>query len=167
MRFIEYNGSTGDFVRVLVSAGSGGLDAPSALFFAEFNLFVASQGTNEILLYDDESGASLGAFVSAGSGGLDTPTCIDFGFDDGANMFVCSFGTDEILRFNRKTGAFLGVFIPSGDGSLDGPVYIAFKEKSTGNSSCALAAPETKPNLAIILLFAPILFVAVRRMTRS
>jgi hypothetical protein len=164
---LEYNGNTGDFVRTFVTAGSGGLDNPSAIFIIPGTLFVASLNTDEILSYSASDGSFQGVFVSAGSGGLDDPTCIDFGFEAGANMFVCSFETDEILQYSRFTGEFIGVFVPSGSGSLDGPTFIAFKEKKGSNSNCSIAGPETKAALPLILLFAPILFVAVRRIVRA
>lgn len=85
-------------------------------------------------------------------------------------MFVCSFETDEILQYSRFDGSFIGVFVPPGDGSLDGPVYIAFKDKKkNSSSSCSIAATgaDTKSALPFILLFAPIAFVAVRRMVRA
>ena len=166
---IEYDGNTGDFVRVLVTAGSGGLSGASALFFIPDNLLVTSGDTNEILSYNPSTGDFQGAFVSAGSGGLDNPQCLDFGFDGASNMFVCSYETDEILQYSRLDGHFIGVFVPSGGGSLDGPVHISFKEKKHGSSSCSIAAAGEGPQSALpfILLFAPVLFVAVRRIVRA
>lgn len=169
---IEYNGNTGEFVRTIVTSGSGGLSGATALFFIPGNLLVASSDTDEILSYNPSTGAFQGAFVSAGSGGLDNPQCIDFGFEAGANMFVCSFETDEILQYSRFDGSFLGTFVPSGDGSLDGPVYIAFKDKTgenNGSSSCSIAAAgaDTNSALPFILLFAPIAFVAIRRIVKA
>ncbi len=85
-------------------------------------------------------------------------------------MFVCSFETDEILQYSRFDGSFLGVFVPSGNGSLDGPTYIAFKDKKGGgSSSCSIAAAGADNNSALpfILLFAPIAFVAIRRLARA
>jgi hypothetical protein len=121
------------------------------------------------LSYNPKTGDFQGAFVSAGSGGLDTPACIDFGFDEASNMFVCSFGSDEILRYSRLDGHFIGTFVPAGAGTLDGPTAIVFKEKKHHHgSSCSLAAAGTSSSaLPFILLFAPILFVAVRRIARA
>ena len=84
-------------------------------------------------------------------------------------MFVCSFETDEILQYSRLDGHFIGAFVPAGSGSLDGPTAIVFKEKHNGSSSCSLAAAGTGTKAAIpaLILFAPILFVALRRKLRA
>ncbi len=83
-------------------------------------LFVSSNGSDEVLRYDPQTGVFQDFFISAGSGGLDQPHGILERCND---LLVCSFGTDSVLRFDRTTGAFLDVFIDSSSG-LNNPVYI-------------------------------------------
>src|SRR5580765_4484088 len=59
---------------VFVPSGSGGLLSPTGLTFGrDFNLYVASQSTGEVLLYEGRTAAFLGTFVPSGSGGLFSP----------------------------------------------------------------------------------------------
>jgi WD40 repeat protein len=70
----KYNGLTGASIGDFIASGSGGLAGPMGLAFgADGNLYVASQGTNEILRYNGSTGAPLGALVTTGSGGLNSP----------------------------------------------------------------------------------------------
>ena len=72
---LEYNGTTGAFVTAFVGAGSGGLALPIGLVFGpNGNLFVSSDGTDQVLEYNGTTGAFVTAFVGAGSGGLGFPT---------------------------------------------------------------------------------------------
>jgi len=63
-----------------IPSGSGGLDKPTDMTLGpDGRLYVASQETDEVLVYDQLSGAFLGDFVSAGSDGLDGPKGLAFG----------------------------------------------------------------------------------------
>jgi hypothetical protein len=42
------------------------------------NLFVSSEGSNQVLEYNDTTGAFITAFVAAGSGGLSGPNFLTF-----------------------------------------------------------------------------------------
>lgn len=56
----RYDPTSGAFVDTFVAAGSGGLDFPGDLAFSLYgDLYVASSGTNEILVYDGTSGDFL------------------------------------------------------------------------------------------------------------
>ena len=71
--------SSGNFVRQIVSAGSGGLGTPSCLTIGpDGDIYICSSDTNEVLKYDGESGAFLNVFVEAAAGGLNQPVSLVF-----------------------------------------------------------------------------------------
>jgi hypothetical protein len=71
---LKYDGRTGAFLSVFVSAGSGGLIFPQGLAFGpDGNLYAASEGSGQVLKYDGHTGAFLSIFVPAASGGLAAP----------------------------------------------------------------------------------------------
>jgi DNA-binding beta-propeller fold protein YncE len=102
-----YDGLDGTF------AGSDGLSFPRGLAFGpDGNLYVASEGTNNILKYHGTTGAFLSEFIPAGAGsepfeeGLGAPKGIAFGPD--GNLYVASNGSPNALfKFNGTTGAFI------------------------------------------------------------
>src|SRR5262249_56446327 len=121
----RYNGQTGAFIDVFVSARSGGLDAPTGLVFgAGGDLYVNSRGANAVLRYHRDTGEFVGTFVPAGSGGLDQPEVSVFGPD--GNLYVSSRGTDSVLRYRRDTGAFIDAFVPSRSHGLNDPFGFVF-----------------------------------------
>lgn len=121
-RFDEADGS---FIDVMVSAGSGGLNAPHGLAFGpDRNLYVGSAGNDRILRYNGETGAFIDTFVTNGSGGLDYPAGILFGPD--GHLYVASQFSDEILRYHGLTGAFIDAFVAAGSGGLDDPSVPVF-----------------------------------------
>ncbi len=71
---LEYDGDSGAFRRIFVSAtDNGGLDQPRGIAFKQDgNLLVASFGSNEVLEYDGATGAALGRWARAG-----TPTILN------------------------------------------------------------------------------------------
>jgi DNA-binding beta-propeller fold protein YncE len=76
---LEYNGTTGAFVKTFVPTGSGGLNSPLGLVFGpNGNLFVSSRATNSVLEYNGTTGAFVTDFVPPGSGGLFFPTYLVF-----------------------------------------------------------------------------------------
>jgi len=105
----KINASTGADMGVFVSAGSGGLDRPTALTFGpNGNLFATSQNTNSVIQYNGATGALVGAFVTSGSGGLTTPRGLVFNYD--GNLLVTSFATSQVLEYDGTSGAFIGQF---------------------------------------------------------
>jgi hypothetical protein len=69
---MRYDGTTGAFEGVFVTAGSGGLNEAEGMAFGpNGNLFVASELGNAVLEYNGTTGAFVGEFVAADSGGLD------------------------------------------------------------------------------------------------
>ena len=60
---LRYNGNTGAFIDVFVSAGSGGLAAPIGLVFGpDGNLYVTSGDTNQVLRYEGVPSPTVGGF---------------------------------------------------------------------------------------------------------
>jgi len=54
----RYNETNGVFLNVMISAGSGGLNAPHGLAFGpDRNLYVGSALSDEVLRYNGETGA--------------------------------------------------------------------------------------------------------------
>lgn len=114
-RIVEYD-RAGNLVRVLVSAGSGGLVYPSALAIApDGSLLVADRDANGVLRYGIDTGAFLGAFVQPESGGLMRPHGMAIG--PSGNLFV---STDHagVIEYDGMTGAHVRQFIEHGAGEL-------------------------------------------------
>ena len=73
---LEYNGTTGAFVKTFASGG--GLNSPNGLVFGpNGDLFVSSQLSNEVREYNGTTGAFVKSFASGG--GLSGPTYLTFG----------------------------------------------------------------------------------------
>jgi hypothetical protein len=119
---LQYNATSGAFVGVFVTAGSGVLTAPGGMTFGpDGNLYVTS-GPNSVLRYSGTTGAFLGVFVAAGSGGLSAPSNIAFD-PSGACLYVASSGSNQVLKYNGQTGAFVGV---EARGGLSSPRDVKF-----------------------------------------
>jgi DNA-binding beta-propeller fold protein YncE len=116
---------TGSFIQALVPSGAGGLVNPEGMVFHDGALYVASQGTSEILQYSASTGQFLGSFVPAGAGGLSLPSGLAFGPD--GNLYVASQASDSILGFDGNTGAFLGTSVAGGTGGLSAPADLLFE----------------------------------------
>jgi tetratricopeptide (TPR) repeat protein len=84
----------------------------------DWELFVSSYNTNEVLCFDGATQRFLGSFAAKE---LQNPQGIAFGLD--GNLYVTSF-TNQVLRFDSRTGKFLDVF--ASGGGLTHPVEIAF-----------------------------------------
>ncbi len=114
-RVKRFDGTTGDAYDGMdgTFAGSDGLSFPRGLAFGpDGNLYVASEGTNNILKFNGTSGAFIGEFVAAGAGsepfedGLAAPKGIAFGPD--GHLYVASNGAPNALfKFDGTTGAFI------------------------------------------------------------
>ncbi len=111
---IEFNATTGGFIKVFAT-GSGGFE--DLTFGPDNNLYVASYGDNTVYSYNGITGAALGAFVSGGH--LDNPYGLTF--DPAGNLDVTSRSSGTIETFNGATGAFLGTLATG----LTNPAYLS------------------------------------------
>jgi DNA-binding beta-propeller fold protein YncE len=114
-----------------------GLIVPFGVDVDDGNIYVVSQGTNEVYAYLRDGNRSqhrdhteevpqLELLVQAGSGGLQKPfyTTIE---DD--MLYVSSHDTDEVLRYDAETGEFIDVAVTAGAGGLDGPRGLDFDSR--------------------------------------
>lgn len=133
MEVLRYDGTTGEFMGAFVTAGSAGLTGPAGLAFGPDrngdtvrDLYVASNGTNQVLAYSGADGTPLGPFVAAGSGGLAGPNDMRFGPD--GNLYVVASATsyEQVFRFDGVTGAFIDIPVAAGSGLDPETAFIAF-----------------------------------------
>ena len=89
---VRFNGRTGQVIGAFVPSGSGGLSKAQGLTFGPDltgdrwpELYVASENTNSVKVYNGETGAFLSDFVPSGSGGLNLPSFLLF-MDVGESM---------------------------------------------------------------------------------
>jgi hypothetical protein len=153
-RVARFDGRTGAYLGDFVPTGSGGLTFPQGLVFgpsgrgaAQFDLYVASAGTNRILRYDGGTGAFLGVFAGDDpgtpadeGGGLERPIGLTFGPDGNLYVGNASYLTNRnpaVLRFQGPAGptpgAFLGNFVPPGRGGLRNPTGVLFGPDGNGD----------------------------------
>jgi len=104
-----FDGVTGDpFPPDGTFASGGGMSFPRGLAFGpDGNLYVASEGTDNILRYDGTTGAYLSEFVAAGAGGFSSPKGLAFAPD--GRLYVAGYDTSsalaEVFRFDAVSGA--------------------------------------------------------------
>jgi DNA-binding beta-propeller fold protein YncE len=122
---LKYDGASGAFVEVFVTAGSGGLDGPDAgmVFGPDGHLYVPGYYSDTIPRYDGVTGDPLGNFTPAQGNMLDRPRTLVF---HGEHLYVANEGSDEVLRYDANTGAFVDVFVAAGVGGLSGPAGMVF-----------------------------------------
>ena len=137
----RYDGATGNFIDVFVTAGQGGLSGPIGMTLgSDGHFYVSSRDTHEIMRYNGTTGASLGTGCSghaaafACGGGLNGPQHPVFGSD--GNLYMGSLNTSQVIRFDGTTGAFIDVFA-SGEGlsiatgiafGPDGNLYVSSRD---------------------------------------
>jgi DNA-binding beta-propeller fold protein YncE len=119
---VRYDGTTGQSLGTFIAAGYGGLRGPASVTFdlAGSYLYVTSQGTNQVLKYNAQSGAFVGV---AASGALSAPVDVKFGSD--GLMYVLNAGNNRILRYNAN-GVYVDDYIPAGSGGLANATRMAF-----------------------------------------
>jgi hypothetical protein len=85
-----------------------GIVASGGLAEAQPRLYVTSQKSQNVLVYDGTTGSYIGPLFASGSGGLNDP--LDVVIAPDGNVLVSSAITGQVLRYDRISGAFLGVF---------------------------------------------------------
>ncbi len=98
------------------------LSAPRTLVFHAGHLYVANEGTDEVLRFDGTTGAFVDVFVAMGAGGLDGPAGMVFG-PDGV-LHVASVETNTVLRYDADGAPLPGLIDGPGAG-IGGPTHIA------------------------------------------
>ena len=119
-QILRFDGQTGDYLGVFVSAGLGGLNGPDAgtKFGADGLLYVPSFWNDRVLRYDAQ-GAFHDEFVSFREGNLRQPR--DLVQHEG-DWYVASSFNDRILRFDSQ-GNYIGIFA-----SVPRPYSLAFNK---------------------------------------
>ncbi len=119
------------------------------------DMLVASQGTDQILRYDGDTGDFVGVFAEGN--GLAFPDHMVFGPDQ--NLYVGGAG-GKILRFDGQTGDFIDVFTSglaaNSAGMQFGPngdLYIARIPSLLGGAGVVRIDGETGQNLGYFISF--------------
>jgi DNA-binding beta-propeller fold protein YncE len=117
-QILRFDGQTGAYLGVFVSAGLGGLNGPDSgtKFGADGLLYVPSFWSDRVLRYD-ATGAFHDEFVSFREGNLRQPR--DLVQHEG-DWYVASSFNDRILRFDAQ-GNYVGIFA-----SVPRPYSLAF-----------------------------------------
>src|SRR5262245_3118443 len=84
-------------------------------------LLVTSQGTHNVLEYDETTGAFVR--VAASGGALGDPLAVLIGLD--SNLLVSDAQTNQVKRYDKTTGAFIDVFAST---NLAGPLGMTIHE---------------------------------------
>ena len=92
------------------------------LFGPDGNLYVTSEGSDQVLRYDGTTGDFIDVFASGG--GIEEPEGLGFGPD--GNLYVVSEGTDEVFRYDGVSGDFIDIFVKKGRGGLGEPTFMLF-----------------------------------------
>lgn len=121
---LQYD-NAGNFVRVFVTPGSGGLSSPQSLVRGpDGNLYINNQ--DKVLKYNGVTGASMGTFVDLTANSQSDAKTIAFGPD--GKLYVGSGDTSSsgppgiVNRYNGSTGAFIDTFASG----LVEPMSLAF-----------------------------------------
>ena len=135
---MRYNGTTGAFVSVFVTAASGGLAAPKGLLFNPItgNLLVASFTTNQILEYNGATGAFIKVWSIVGVQ-FSGPYALRIGRD--GQVYVSTntdpadthFTRAHILIFDVRNGNFVRAYVQANDSGLSRPTGFDFMPGNT------------------------------------
>ena len=109
----EYNGTTGAFVKTLVSLGEAGLGEGDDLKFGpNGNLFIADNTNSRVAEYNGTTGAFIGAFVAQNSGGMSNPNRILF--QSNGDLLVSAGGENAVYQYD-SSGNFVKIFAETGE----------------------------------------------------
>jgi len=132
---VKFDGTTGAFISVFFSNGSGGLIGPGIVAFGpDGNLWVDSSHSG-VLRYNALTGAFISQFVP--DFGIRSDGGLAFGSD--GNVYVAYFNggnpVDFVNVYNGQTGALIGNFVPPGAAGVIGG--IAFTPTNTQATAVA------------------------------
>lgn len=119
-QILEYNGTTGAFIKVFASGGDG---FEQIAFGPNGNLYAASYDNNAVYEFNGTTGAAIMSFSVA------TPYGVYF--DPAGNLDVTSRSAGDILQYNANTGALIGTL----DTGLTNPAYFAGTSSLTTTQS--------------------------------
>jgi hypothetical protein len=136
---LRYDGTSGEFLDVFVTSGSGGLNDPLDIEFGpDGNLYARSvipdgspHSAQVVLRFDGTTGAFIDRFVEGDEVHLQSITGFDFGNDEDLYVLENNSGLidqEAVLRYDGSSGGFIEVFITSGQSlnSLERPIFIEF-----------------------------------------
>lgn len=109
---MQYDATTGAFIRAMVPSGAGGLNLPDGILVGPTgDLFAASNrdapSTAAVLRYNGLTGALTGTFVPTTGGALNITSMV---FGPNGNLFVSDFLGRDVKEYDQTTGAFVRVF---------------------------------------------------------
>jgi streptogramin lyase len=123
---VEFDGGTGQPIRVFASPGGTNLAGPSALAFGPSgNLFVADEGSNAIVEFDGTTGAWIGRFV-ADVGAYGAASLMDLQFRPDGHLYVSHKETRSVYQYDASTGEWVASLPFSGFGVVK-PFRLAFR----------------------------------------
>lgn len=114
VRYDSTGTSLGDFATEM-------LDAPRTVLFAGEHMYVANEGTSEVLRFDPVDGSFVDVFVEAGAGGLNGAAGMVF--DPSGVLHVASVNNNRVLRFDA-TGQPLDTLVDAIAGGVSGPTHL-------------------------------------------
>ncbi len=115
----RYDGMTGDPLGDFTPSDM--LEEPRTLVFEGDHLYVANEGSDEVLRFDATTGDFVDVFVAAGAGGLNAPGGMVFG-PDGV-LHVASVNGNTVLRFDGE-GEPLPTLVDAAAAGVAGPTHI-------------------------------------------
>lgn len=113
---LRYDGTTGAFIDIFVTAASGGLNGPDngTIFGPDGNLYVPSFFGHRVLRFNGTTGAFIDIFVNIGSGAstLRNPRTVLFRYGCNDLLVNNEFG-GRVQRYNASTGVWISQFVPA------------------------------------------------------
>lgn len=98
----KFDGTTGNFLRILVPPQTGGMNLPAGLAMGpEGALYVSSANSDAILRFDRMTGTPLGVFADSADG-LDEPDAMLW---HGGRLLVCSRANHRVYSFDATGGS--------------------------------------------------------------